>query len=66
MVKLYPVFVQLDVFENARGPFVIVPESGAQGQLPVFFDLDLPVGDVKETSSVPRAGTSYRLIFPVS
>jgi hypothetical protein len=66
LIELYPILVYLDVFENARCTFIVVPKSRASGKLSFFFYLDMAVGDVKETSSVHPAGTSYRLAFPVS
>jgi len=57
-IELDPVLVELDVFENFRRSFVVVPETGAQRQLSFFVDLILTVVDVKETSSGRLRGPS--------
>jgi hypothetical protein len=58
-VELYPELIQLDIFQDFRSPFVVVPEAGAQRKLFLFIDLISSVIDVKETSSRPPNGPSY-------
>jgi hypothetical protein len=64
--KLHPKFIQLDVLENIRGPLIIVPESGTQGELFILGNFYLSVLDVKETSSGPPPGPSYPEFFLLS
>jgi hypothetical protein len=66
LVEFYPVLVQLDVFEDLGGAFVVVPESGGQGQLFVPGDLFPAVRDVKDTSPGRPGGPSYLLSALVS
>jgi len=58
LVQLYPVLVELDVFENFSSPLIVVPKAGREGQLLVFVYLILSVPDVKETSSGQPGGPS--------
>jgi len=55
MVQVHPVFIGLYFFNGGGGAFVIIPKTGRNGALLVFFYFVGAVPDVKETSS-GRAG----------
>jgi hypothetical protein len=58
LVKVKPVFVQLDIFQDLCGTLIIVPEPRRKGALFVFVDFILTISDVKETSSGQLYGPS--------
>lgn len=65
-IQLHPIFIELDVLEDLCSPGIIIPETGRKSELLIICYLVAPVGNVKETSPIPTAGTSYLLCALVS
>lgn len=66
LIETDPILIYFNVFENGRGPGIIVPETGTKGKLFVVIYLGISVLDVKETSLSRQCGTAYPVIFLLS
>src|SRR6266487_4451440 len=66
LVKFYPVFILLNVFENFCCPLVIIPETGTQRKLLFLSNFISFVFNVKETSLGQPHGPSFPVFFLLS